>query len=187
MPTIAVAGTEPGAGATTVAVELSAALSLKGRRVALTQVGGATAQTVRLALEADGSHARTGLRVAAGDRHADSDCVVLDLGSRRSITRADLALLVSPAGRATAAPAQLGAQHMHLIVNRDRALSPADDSGLLRVPEDLSVPAAQAAGEPVIVQFPRSRAALAFRRLADAVDPSHPGPWQDSSGVPPAG
>ena len=62
------------------------------------------------------------------------------------------------------------------------------EAGSHSIPEDAAVPLAQEAAEPVILQFPTSRAAAAFRRLADAVDPSRPGPWQqEDSEVPPAG
>lgn len=186
--TIAVAGTERGAGATTVALELGVALALKGRRVSLRPDPPRAATEVPLRLGAGAVHECSGLRVSADPAPRGADCVILDLGARLRAGRADLALLVVPGGRpATAAPAaqRVRARHVEVIANR----AELDHASAGRsIPADPSVPEAQRLAEAVIVQFPGSRAAEAFRRLADAVDPHHPGPWQPgSSEVPPAG
>jgi len=185
--TIAVSATHSGAGATTVAVELGAALAMKGRLVSLRPQPGAAGPEVRLRLDARGVHQRSGLHVS--DRHAQpgAECVILDLGARLRARRADLSLVVvgkrgvaEPASRSRARSA-----HVEVIANRVDPNSPARR---LAVPEDAAVQLAQDAEESVILQFPTSRVAAAFRDLADAVDPGRPGPWQQSaSEVPPAG
>lgn len=172
--TIAVTGTEPGAGSTTVAVELGAALALKGRAVVVRPAPAAGAASARLRLDRP-----TG---------QDAECVVLDLGTRLRARRADLSLVVVPGAVALPATAPLSrvrARHVEVIANR---ADPMAAGGRLAIPEDPAVPMAQSDGEVVILQFPASRAAAAFRQLADAVDPARPGPWQPgSSEVPPAG
>ena len=183
--TIAVSSSEPGAGATTVAVELGAALALKGRVVSLRPDAG----PVRVRLDGAGVHQPTGLRVAAGKPQRDTECVIVDLGARLRARRADLSLLVIPGSRAPAGSSALSERvrsaHIELIANGGTA----EAAGVRHaIPQDPAVPLAQEDEEPVILQFPTSRAAAAFRRLADAVDPARPGPWQQgSSEVPPAG
>ncbi len=185
--TIAVSAAEPGAGSTTVAVELGAALALKGRRVSLRPEPAAGSAGARLRLDEAGIHAASGLHVAA-DPLPDTECLIVDLGARLRARRADLSLVVVPGSRTSAAPAharRIRSAHVEVITNRcdgDRLL------GAPCIPEDPAVPLAQEAAEPVILQFPMSRAAAAFRRLADDIDPTRPGPWQQrSSEVPPAG
>ena len=186
--TIAVSGTEPGAGSTTVAVELGAALALKGRTVAVRPAPGAGAASARLRLDGAGAHQASGLRVTAGAAPRGSECVILDLGSRLRAGRADLSLVVVPGAGAVPSqppPVRVRARHVEVIANR---VSAESDGDRLAIPDDPALPLAQAAGEVVILEFPASRAAAAFRRLADAVDPARPGPWQPgSSEVPPAG
>ena len=185
VPTITVVAERPGAGATTVAVELGAALALKGRRVAVTQAGGPADAATRLGLSGPGRHERTGLIVADLDAPEPADCVVVDLGSSASYRKADLALLVAAEPTAVeSAPRRVPrAAHMAVVVNRDRdsELARPSRTGLelaAVVPEDSQVPTAQEAREPVILKFPSSRAAQAFRQLAERVDPSRPAPWQ---------
>jgi hypothetical protein len=181
--TIAVSGSAPHAGATTVAVELGAALAMKGRRVTVRpqRVPG-----VPLSTNASGVHAGSGLVVSRAVP-ADSECVIFDLGARLAARRADLALVVVSGSRPSAPvpPERRRAKHVEVIANRAGRELPGVTHA---IPEDASVPAAQDAGEAVILQFPGSRAAAAFRRLADAVDPAGPSPWPPgSSEVPPAG
>lgn len=171
--TIAVSGTEPGAGSTTVALELGAALALKGRAVAMRPAPAAGV---------------AGRRLRPDGGRQDSECVILDLGSRLRAARVDLSLVVVPGAPATpvAPPSdRVRARHVEVIANR----AGSETAGTrFAIPEDPAVPLAQAAGEAVILQFPASPAAAAFRRLADAVDPARAGPWQpDASEAPPAG
>ena len=185
--TIAVSGTEPGVGATTLAVELGTALALKGRRVSLRPAPGDGADSARLRLSPAGVHAESGLHVAAGEVAVDSECVILDLGSRLRAARADLSLVLVSGGGAPAQPPRppVRAGHVEFIANR---AGHEPWPGARWIPEDPAVPLAQDQKEPVILQFPTSRAAAAFRRIADDVDPSRTGPWlRDDSGVPPAG
>jgi len=184
--TIAVSATEPGAGATTLAVELGAALALKGRRVWLRPEPGTGAAAARLRLTAEGAHDASRLLVAA-DGPAEPECVILDLGTRLRAQRADLSLVVVPGSRAPgrAPRPPVRAAHVEVVANRAAA---EPWPGARWIPEDPAVPLAQEQLEPVILHFPASRAAAALRRIADDVDPSPPRLWpRDDSVVPPAG
>jgi hypothetical protein len=182
VPTITVLGDRPGAGTTTVAVELATALALKGRRVALTQVDTNRDAAGRLGLTGPGSHPRSGLSLVDGESAAAAECVVIDLGMRARHRPADLALVVAGRGLAGGDVRRRvrRAAHVAVVVNRDREPSgvdvPSPDVAAI-VPEDPAIQAAQESCAPVILQFPASRAAHVFRQLAEQVDPNTPPEW----------
>jgi hypothetical protein len=185
--TIAVSALEPGAGSTTVATELGTALALKGRRVVLRESSAGSLASSRLRLDGTGRHALSGLTVCRKAGPED-ECVILDLGTRLTAARVDLSLLVIGDDQGLDSPIPRRRQrsaHVEVISNRSAAPARA---GRFAIPDDPAVGLAHAAQEPVILMFPSSRAAGAFHRLADAVDPSRPGPWHlGSSDVSPAG
>ena len=201
LPMIRVLGATAGAGATTVAVELGAALARRGRQIALQEAPGRADAALRLGLLGPGRDDRSGLYVIDGTDHpapASAECVIVDLGHfkptadsassapgrpRKEGSRPKLTVLVS--NRDLPDPSELDevaravrASHLTLVVNqhlgepiRPRTPADRDTEVAALVPQDPVVPIAQGRMEPVVLAFPQSRAARAFTRLADALDP----------------
>ncbi len=191
--TIAVAGTEPGAGSTTVAIEVAVSLAAEGRRVSLYEVGGSPAGARRrLGMKAAGRHPESGVEVKAGFSdpkagagEAPGALLVLDLGRRHVSPSPDLTLLVVPVGLP---PPDVIASELRsrpgraaLVVNRHggdpmraRGQAEPDAEVIAVIPDDAAVPAAEVERAPTVLAFPTSPAAAAFRRLADLVANDEP-------------